>query len=142
MTTRRPPSTSRAPPSYAAERHAGEAVLAHVASALALPGSADDPALCWRLLEVRERTLRPDGQARRAAADIEHLEHLAEAIDDDTRRAEAAWRRSDFSIRTGDFRAGEAAARGAIAHAELAGATRCGSGPSTGSSTRSPTWVT
>jgi len=109
--------------SYAAERHASEAVLAHVASALALSGSTDDAALCWRLLEVRERTLDLIGRRAEQLADIERLERLAEAIDDDLRRAEAAWRRSDFSIRTGDFRAGEAAARGAIAYAELAGAT-------------------
>jgi predicted ATPase/class 3 adenylate cyclase len=109
--------------SYAAERHANEAVLAHVASGLALPGSADDAALCWRLVELRERALDLAGRRVEQLADIERLEHMAEAIGDDARRAEAAWRRSDFAIRTGDFRAGEAAARCAMAHAERADAT-------------------
>ena len=108
---------------YAAERHAGDAVLAHVASALALPGSAGDPELSWRLLELRERTFDLAGRRVDQLQDIEHLEQLAEAIGDDTKRADAAWRRSDFALRTGDFRAGEAAARSAMAHAAHAGAT-------------------
>ncbi|HEY9067156.1 MAG TPA: adenylate/guanylate cyclase domain-containing protein [Burkholderiaceae bacterium] len=107
-------------------RMAHQAVLDHVQSALALlerMHAANSPHLHWRLLEVREVTL--DIQADRAAqrADIDAMTELAEAQDDDRRRAHAAWRRSAFAQRVADYPAMEAAARQAVAWAGRAGAT-------------------
>ena len=114
---------------HAAGRYAHAAVLGYAGRALALLGA--DPAseammMRWRLLDVRERTLDLQGRRTEQHADIDALHHLAEALDDDTRRAEVAWRRSDFALRTADFRAMESAAREAMALAQRAGAVALG----------------
>jgi tetratricopeptide (TPR) repeat protein len=106
---------------HATERFGHDAVLAHVGKALGLMGEQGNAALRWRLLCVREQTL--ELQARRAeqGADIEALEELAEALDDDIRRAYAVWRRSHRATRMTDWPESESAARRSMAFAERAG---------------------
>ena len=108
----------------AAARYAHEAAMGYVASALALMGedaSSDDRLRRWRLLDVRERTLDLQGQRALQQADIDAMQRLADALDGDAQRCEVGWRRSDFALRTGDFRTAESAARHALALAERAG---------------------
>jgi len=105
-------------------RMAHEAVLEHVQRALQLLDSVPAPGrrlLHWRLLEVREATL--DIRAERVAqqADIDAMAELADALDDDRRRAHAAWRRSALAHRFADYVATEAAARRAVEWAARAG---------------------
>ena len=106
---------------HARTRMAHEAVRDHVRQALALlhgmPASGAQR-LRWRLLEVREATLEIQGERDGQRADIEALAELAEALDDDRRRAHAAWRRSTLAQRVADYDAMEASARTAV---ELAG---------------------
>ena len=118
---------------HAAARYAHEAATGYVAQALALsmpataatPQEAQDPdrrrRLLWRLLDVRERTLDLQGKRTEQQADIDALQDLAEALNDDRRRAEVAWRRSNIAMRTGDFRAMQDAASRAMSLAECAG---------------------
>ena len=123
---------------HAATRFAHDTLLGHVRHALALadsladsradslPSSSADTdrallTLRWRLHAVRERALDLQGVRAGQAADIDALERIADALDDDTRRADAAWRRCDIALRTGDFPACEAAARTAVALAERVG---------------------
>ena len=109
---------------HARTRMAHEAVLDHVQQALALldrtPG-AGTRLLCWRLLEVREATLDIHGDRVGQRADIEALAELAEALDDDRRRAHAAWRRSALAQRIADYAATETAAQQAVEWARRAG---------------------
>ena len=60
---------------------------------------------------MRERTLELQGRRPQQRVELEALQHLADALDDDRRRAELATRRSMLAVRTGDFRTQEAAAR-------------------------------
>lgn len=109
---------------HAARRFAHEATVGYVAQALALISQDDQPhnaLVRWRLLDVRERTLDLQGQRTEQQADIDALQRLADALDDDSRRGEAAWRRSDIAMRTSDFATMESAARKAMALAERAG---------------------
>jgi len=112
---------------HARTRMAHEAVLEHVQSALALldgaPGAGMRP-LRWRLLDVREATLEIQGDRAGQRAGIEAMAELAEAMDDDRRRAHASWRRSALAQRIADHPAMEAAARQAVESA-----TRAGDGP-------------
>jgi len=110
---------------HAWERFGHDAVLAHVAKALALldaQGGAAvvDAPLRWRLLRVREQAL--DLQARRdeQANDIDELARVADLLGSDEKRATAAWRRSYRALRMGDWAACEEAARVGMA---LAGQT-------------------
>ena len=106
---------------HARERFGHDAVLAHVGKALALLGAEGDVELRWRLIRVREQTL--ELQARRAeqVADIEALEQLAERLDDDRRRAYAAWRRGHRAMRMADWPECESAARHLVTLATRAG---------------------
>ena len=99
---------------HAGKRLGHEAVLEHVAKALALLDDADNAELRWRLLGAREATL--DAQARRdeQAADLDAMERLAEALADDAKRAHTAMRRSGRAMEMGDLAAQESAARCAI----------------------------
>jgi predicted ATPase/class 3 adenylate cyclase len=97
---------------HAAARYAHEAVSSYVATALTL---TDQAAQRWRLLDVRERTLDLQGRRVEQHADIEALQQLSEALDDDRRRCEVAWRHSSFAMRTGDYCTMEAAARQTLA---------------------------
>jgi class 3 adenylate cyclase/tetratricopeptide (TPR) repeat protein len=108
---------------HAAGRFAHEAAKGFVLRALALIGDAERPdnaLLRWRLLDVRERVLDLRGERTEQQADIDALRRLADALDDDCLRGEAAWRSSDIALRTSDFGTTEAAAREAMAWAERA----------------------
>ena len=116
---------------HAAARYAHETASNYVAKALALAAAPLDGLqpieiyqLCWRLRDVRERTLDLLGKRSEQQADIDALHDLAQSLNDDRRRAEVAWRRSDIAMRTGDFRAMQDAARQAVALAEGAGDTQ------------------
>jgi class 3 adenylate cyclase/predicted ATPase len=112
---------------HAGGRHAHEATLGYVATTMALiDGAGADMAgdarlLRWRLLDVRERTLDLQGRRDLQRADIEALDELADQLDDDHRRGEVAWRRTDIALRTADYHAQENAARQAMALAERSG---------------------
>jgi class 3 adenylate cyclase/tetratricopeptide (TPR) repeat protein len=110
---------------HAAERYAHKVTLEYVAEALALVGDdkyPDKRLLRWRLLDVRERTLDVLGRRAEQRADIDSLQQVADDMDDDRHRGEAAWRRSGVSISTADYRTGESAARQSLAFAQRAGA--------------------
>ena len=77
--------------------------------------------LRWRLLNVRERTLDMQGRRSEQRADIDALERLADALDDDHQRAHVAWRRSSIAMRTADWEACERDARRTMSLAERAG---------------------
>ena len=104
----------------AASTFANDAVLDYAARALRLAG-AENHALCWRLHEVRERTLDFLGRRPAQREDIDALKALAEVLDDDCRRAEAAVRHAALASRTGDDKTGEAEGRRAMALATKAG---------------------
>jgi class 3 adenylate cyclase/tetratricopeptide (TPR) repeat protein len=126
---------------HAGQRLAHDRVLAHVGRALALlaePGAAaaavpaaqvsGAPAahgpqseLRWRLLCARERTLSLRAHREAQAADLGAMTQLAEALNDDRRRAEVAWRRGFRALRMGDWAATESAARHGIACATRVG---------------------
>ena len=109
---------------HARTRMAHEAVLDHVQQALALLDrmpAANTLLIRWRLFEVREVTLDMQGDRVEQRADIDAMTELAEALDDDRRRAHAAWRRSSLAQRLADYAAAEAAARQAAEWARRAG---------------------
>jgi class 3 adenylate cyclase len=110
----------------AGQRFAHDRVLAHVGRALALLGDADTPPpdqaeLRWRLLTARELTLNLNGRRDEQAADLDALDRLADLLDDDRRRAYAAWHRSIRAMRMADWAAQESAARHGLACATRAG---------------------
>lgn len=110
---------------HAAGRFAHEAALAYVANALALADADNQPSnslLHWRLLQVRERTLELQGRRTEQQSAIDMLQSLADALDDDNRRADVAWRRSRIALRTADYHTMESAARQAMALAQRTGA--------------------
>jgi hypothetical protein len=79
--------------------------------------------LRWRLLEVREVTLDMQGERIRQRADIDAMVELAEAQDDDRRRAHAALRRSALAQRLADYAAVEASARAGQSNGRVGRAT-------------------
>jgi predicted ATPase/class 3 adenylate cyclase len=97
----------------AATGFAHEALLHYVSRALEQIAD-DDRETRWRLLSVREHTLNLRGARDEQAADVQAMERLAEALGDDRRRAEAAWRRCDLAMRVGDMSTAQAAARRAM----------------------------
>ena len=107
---------------HARERFGHDAVVVHVGKALGLldQDPTSDATLRWRLLRVREQTLELQARRSEQVADIEALEQLAEVIDDDQRRAYAAWRRGHRAMRMADWPACESAARRLIALATQA----------------------
>ena len=123
---------------HAGQRMAHDRVLLHVGRALVLlgeapaapnepPASPGSPAsltqaeLRWRLLTARETTLYVQARRDEQVADLDALEHLADALDDDRRRAEVAWRRSLRAMRMADWAAQENTARQGLAWATRAG---------------------
>ncbi len=84
-------------------------------------GTPDQAELRWRLLHAREQTLSLQARRDEQAADLDTMDHLADLLDDDRRRAYAAWRRSLRAMRMADWAAQESAA-----HHGLACATRAG----------------
>ena len=109
---------------HAAGRYAHEAAMGYVAHALGLIGADqrhENLLLRWRLVDARERMLDLRGQRDEQQSDIQELQHIADWLDDDIRRGEAAWRRSDIALRTADYRNMESAARQAMDLAERTG---------------------
>lgn len=87
---------------HAAARYANQAMLDHVARGLAL-AAADDHVIRWRLLTVREAYRLHQGDRAAHGADLDALDALAEARDDDTWRAAVLLRRAVASNDRGDF---------------------------------------
>jgi class 3 adenylate cyclase/tetratricopeptide (TPR) repeat protein len=118
---------------HAIARYAHEAALNYVARAIALAdeaarsqtGDASDRPLRlrWRMLEVREQIHDLEGKRDEQRADIESMQHVAEALNDDRCRGVAAYRRSRFAMRTANYRGQEEFARKAIELARRAGDT-------------------
>ena len=108
---------------HAAARHANDAVVDFTTRALALlADERDADALRWRLCAVRERAFDLQGRRVEHQAAVDALTRLADALDDDRLRADAAKRRSYLAMRRGDKPAQIDAARAAMAFAERAGA--------------------
>ena len=116
------------------QRLAHDRVLLHVGRALVLLGqvpakqsaqAVDAPAanaeLRWRLLSVREKTYSLQARRDEQAADLDALARLADAFDDDRRRAHVARRRGIRAMRMADWAAQESAARHGMACAMRAG---------------------
>lgn len=115
---------------HARDRFAHDSALYHVQRALTLLDAvalqSESPPVAamqlrWRLLCVRERTLDLQGQRSEQRADIDALDTLANALDDDGRRAYAALRHSVIAMRTADWKLCESTARRTMALAERAG---------------------
>jgi predicted ATPase len=109
---------------HAAARYAHETVGDLVARALALIDDDAEPALLrlrWRLLAVRERALDLQGLRSAHEADIVAMQALAEVLDDDHLRADAAKRHSYLAMRKFDTPTQIGAARRAMAYAERSG---------------------
>lgn len=111
---------------YAGQRLSHERVLMHVGRALSLLGEAGGTPdahveLRWRLLTVREQTLHLQARREDQAVDLDLLESLAAALDDDGRRAEVAWRRGLRAMRMSDWTALERLARHGLDCATRAG---------------------
>ena len=106
---------------YAAARYANEAMVSHVARALALAPD-DDHATRWRLLVVREKYLRFQDDPLAHTADLEALEQLANSLGDDARRAEAAHCRASTLNTRGEHVAARTYAQDALGLASRAGA--------------------
>jgi class 3 adenylate cyclase/predicted ATPase len=98
----------------AGSRYAHEAAQAYVAQGMGLASGPSDTALRWRLLNVRERSLDLEGKRTAQLADIAALRALADALGDDRKRSEVAWRQSSFALRTGQYAEMESAARAAL----------------------------
>ena len=111
---------------HAKGRFAHDAAIAHAERGLALLKTVDGERdevlkLRWRLLDVREQGHDMHGRRSAERLDIEALDAVAEALDDDRRRAHVAWRRSYLAMRIADWPTSESAARAAMALAERAG---------------------
>jgi tetratricopeptide (TPR) repeat protein len=107
---------------WAASRGANTAMLAYVQRALGL-APIDDHAMRWRLLSVRERFLVTHDDHASHAADLDSMQQLAEAMDDDARRADVIWRRAFALEDNGDFAAATLLAQRSLELALAAGAT-------------------
>lgn len=111
----------------AGDRFSHERVLRHVTQALSLLGPTGpgvSPAHArtrWTLLTLRENALYLLARRDDQAADIGALDELAELLDDDRRRAYAAWCRSRHAMRISDLAPMEDAARLGMACALRAG---------------------
>lgn len=105
----------------ARSRDARAAALDEATRGLALDDVA--ASVRWRLLVVREAVRALGGDPDGHLDDLDALEAVAEELDDDQRRAEAALRRGVALLDRGDHRDGEAAVRHAV---ELAARTANG----------------
>ncbi len=106
---------------FAATRFAHEAVFGAAQRALAL-AEGDALELRWRVHTLLEREHDLRGERDAQAEAIRTLGGLAEALADDARRAEVAWRQADLAFRTAEYRAAQANANTALALARRAGA--------------------
>jgi class 3 adenylate cyclase len=121
---------------HAKSRNAHDTALDFAARGLALlerrtqeEGAADGAVasgeLRWRLLIVRESVLNLQGRRAEQREALDALQALADAQDDDTRRAFVARKRSHVAMRMADYRTQETLAREAIRLAERAGDAEC-----------------
>ena len=95
--------------------------VAHYTQALAALGKLPAPRdlLCeYDLRLARESAYDLAGERRAQAEDLQALEALADALDDDERRAEVALRQAGYANATGDLPAAIAASQRAIALAQ------------------------
>ena len=106
---------------HAARTFANEMSLEFIERGLKLAPAGDDK-VRWRLLASRERTLDLQGRRVEQRADVDALTELAEILGDDELRGEAAYRRADIAMRTGDYATSEAEARKAVSIAMRTGA--------------------
>ncbi len=114
---------------HALSRFAHDGVLSHVHHALALLDRQSEEdrsapaalAMRWRLLDVRVRTLDLQGSRPEQRADLDVMDALADALDDDSKRAHVAWRRGTLAMRTSDWQTEAAAARRGAMLAERTG---------------------
>jgi len=106
---------------HAARTFANEMSLEFIERGLKL-ASASDHKMRWRLLASRERTLDLQGRRVEQRADVESLTYLAEILGDDELRGEAAYRRADIAMRTGDYATSETEACKAVSIATRTGA--------------------
>jgi predicted ATPase len=97
----------------AAAQFANAEAVSHLSRALDLT-PADDLAGRYTLLLTREKVYDLQGAREAESRDLEALERLANALDDDGRRAETALRRSRYTEVMGDYPASIAAAQTAI----------------------------
>ena len=106
-------------------RYASAAVMDHAGRGLALlarlPAGAGRRLLAWRLLKARIRMLEVAGDRAQHRRDVAALLALAEAMDDDSRRADAHLCSTLLAMLTTDYSAMQLAARQAMACA-----ARCG----------------
>jgi len=107
---------------WAVSRGANTAMLTYVQRALALCAS-DDHVMRWQLLAARERFLVTSDDRAAHAAELDAMQALAEALDDDARRADVLWRRAFALDDSGDFAAAALMAQGSLDLALAAGAT-------------------
>ena len=111
-------------------RRAGKQAAARFANAEAVHAFSrsldlapeDDIHMRFEILLAREKILDRQGARQSQASDLQMLAHLAENTGDGSFRAEAALRQANFAFATGDYQAAVAAAQGAIALAQAAGA--------------------
>lgn len=106
---------------YAAARFANAEALAYLARALALT-PPDDAEARYALFLTRERVHDLQGDREAQAQDGAALADLAEALDDDARRATVARRRAHYAEAIGDYPAAVDAARRAVTLARALGA--------------------
>ncbi len=104
----------------AAVQFANTQALAFLSRALELT-EEDDPAARYELVLAREKIYYLQGNRPAETQDLDRLSVLAEALNDDRRRAQAALRRARHAEATGDFVAVVAAAQQAIALAQSVG---------------------
>jgi tetratricopeptide (TPR) repeat protein len=103
----------------AAARFANDAALDYLSRALAL-APAGDLTERYILLRARETVLDRLGSRAAQRQDLDVLAALAEALEDDERRAEVLLRYAQYADATGDYPASEAAAQQAVALARAA----------------------
>ncbi len=111
---------------HAAARHANEAVIDFASRAQDLLGDdaqADALPWRWRLHSARERAFDLRGRRADQRAELDAMQTVADALDDDRRRADVAKRRSYLAMRSGDTATEAQAAREAMVLAERAGDT-------------------
>ena len=106
---------------HACESYAHAAALEFVCKAWellpsdVLPGVAQGDApeweLRWRLLTVQERADDLEGLRVEQSAAIDTMHDIAEILDQDRKRCDVAWRRSNLALRTGDYATLQSAAR-------------------------------
>jgi len=104
---------------HAAARFANEEAVKHLSLALSLSPEEelDDR---YELLRIRERVYDVQGERAAQVRDLAALESLAEALNDDSRRTEAALRRAHFAEATSDYLTAIAAAMTAVNLARVA----------------------